>query len=340
MEEPAEDSEDRLDLFKEGKCRAKTSLTRARRKLLSLIDDDHPPRRNDVRNGCENLDLVLETALQIMENLSEEYSRRGDRYNRKKVGREMEQLESEFTEAQNRAHAYLDKTKPESSTSECVLSEAESARSKEIEFQSRPVSRDDQDPPEEKRALLKPHPDSRELRDYYKWLYSDLVQEDLSPRQFTPVPTDFPGKASAETPALTIGREMWTQLKRVAIPVFSGNKKTYESWKAAFIACIDKAPATPEYKLLQLRQYLSGEALKTIENLGHSGYAYEAAKERLERKFGGQRRQNAIRLEELENFKPLRPDNSKDLEDFADLLDIAVTNLKDVNCLCATLLRR
>ena len=92
MEEPAEDSVDRLDAFKEEKCRAKTSFTRARRKLLSLIDDDHPPRRNDVRNGCENLDLVLETALRIMENLSEEYSRRGDRYNRKKVGREMEQL--------------------------------------------------------------------------------------------------------------------------------------------------------------------------------------------------------------------------------------------------------
>ena len=83
-----------------------------------------------MQNRCENLDLVLEAALRIMENLSQEYSRRGDRYNRKKVGREMEQLESEFTEAQNRAQEYLDKTKSESSTSEFVLSEAESARSK------------------------------------------------------------------------------------------------------------------------------------------------------------------------------------------------------------------
>ena len=38
---------------------------------------------------------------------------------------------------------------------------------------------------------------------------------------------------------------------------------------------------------------------------------------------------NAIKLEELENFKPLRPDNSKDMEEFADLLDIAVINLKE-----------
>ena len=99
----------------------KTNFTRARRKLLSLIDDDHPPRHNEVRNGCENLDLVLEAALRIMESLSQEYSRRGDRYNRNKVCREMEQLESEFTEAQNRAQEYLDKTKSESSTSESVL---------------------------------------------------------------------------------------------------------------------------------------------------------------------------------------------------------------------------
>ena len=92
MEEPAEVSEDRLDTFKEEKCKAKTSFTRARRKLLSLIDDDHLPRLNEMRNRCENLDLVLEAALGIMENLSGEYSRSGDRYNRKIVGREMEQL--------------------------------------------------------------------------------------------------------------------------------------------------------------------------------------------------------------------------------------------------------
>ena len=98
MEEPAADSEDHLDTFKEEKCKAKTNFNRAKRKLLSLIDDDYPLRRNEVRNGCENLDLVLEAALRIMENLSEEYSGRGDRYNRNKVGREMEQLESEFTD--------------------------------------------------------------------------------------------------------------------------------------------------------------------------------------------------------------------------------------------------
>ena len=49
-----------------------------------------------------------------------------------------------------------------------------------------------------------------------------------------------------------IGQNLWKQLKRVTIPVFSGDKRTYQNWKAAFVTCVDKAPATPEHKLLQL----------------------------------------------------------------------------------------
>ena len=77
----------------------------------------------------------------------------------------------------------------------------------------------------------------------------------------------------------SIGHDLWRQLKRITIPVFSGDKRTYQNWKAAFMACIDKAPATAEYKLLQLRQYLTGETLKAIESLGYSAAAYETSKD-------------------------------------------------------------
>jgi enterochelin esterase-like enzyme len=87
-----------------------------------------------------------------------------------------------------------------------------------------------------------------------------------------------------------LGTDMWKQLNRVSIPTFSGDKRLYGNWRAAFYTCVDAAPATAEYKLLQLRYYLRGEALRAVENLGHSATAYEAAKERLERKYGGIRR--------------------------------------------------
>ena len=128
-----------------------------------------------------------------------------------------------------------------------------------------------------------------------------------------------------------IGQDLWKQLKRVTIPVFSGDKKTYKNWRATFMACVDQAPATAEYKLLQLRQCLAGEALRAIESLGHSATAYQTAKERLDRKFGGQRRQIALYLEEIDDFRPIRPGNSKDIERYADLLDIAIVNLKEAN---------
>ena len=97
------------------------------------------------------------------------------------------------------------------------------------------------------------------------------------------------------------------------------------------MACVDQASATAEYKLLQLRQCLAGEALKAIKSLGHSATAYQTAKERLDHNFGGQRHQIALYLEDIDNFRPIHPGNPKDIEKFADLLDVAIVNLKEAN---------
>ena len=35
------------------------------------------------------------------------------------------------------------------------------------------------------------------------------------------------------------------------------------------MTCIDQAPVTAEYEILQLQSYLKGEALKVVESLGH-----------------------------------------------------------------------
>ena len=78
-----------------------------------------------------------------------------------------------------------------------------------------------------------------------------------------------------------------------------------------------------------MKKYLSGEALAAVESLGHSAMAYEAAKSRLERKFGGQRRQINLHLEELDEFRPIRLRNAKDLDRLADLLNVIVINLKE-----------
>ncbi|XP_067667338.1 uncharacterized protein [Haliotis asinina] len=94
------------------------------------------------------------------------------------------------------------------------------------------------------------------------------------------------------------------------------------------MACVHKAPATSEYKLLQLRQYITGDAMKVIQDLGHSAAAYDVALDRLERKYGGKRRQVTL---QLSNFRPIRPGNVRDIERFADMLDIVVINIRDTD---------
>ena len=64
-----------------------------------------------MRDECQGLDAAWESAMNNMENLPEEYSREGDRYKRRKLARENEQLENEYSDTQNRAEEYLDKRK-------------------------------------------------------------------------------------------------------------------------------------------------------------------------------------------------------------------------------------
>ena len=125
------------------------------------------------------------------------------------------------------------------------------------------------------------------------------------------------------------GHQPWTQTKRVEIQTFAGEKLKYEEWKAAFIACVGSSPATPEYKFLQMKQFLSGEALQAVANFGYTQRGYEEAKARLDKKFGGERRQVALYVEELERVGSLSGSKVAELERFADLLEVAVVNLQD-----------
>ena len=118
-------------------------------------------------------------------------------------------------------------------------------------------------------------------------------------------------------------------LERIRIPVFAGDKMKYQQWDAAFTSCVDQAPLTPQFKMLPLESCLSGEAAETIKGLGYSKEAYDAARARLARKYGGSRRQIQSHLEELKKLKPLQEGSAKDLEAFADVLERAVICLKE-----------
>ena len=369
--ETAVEKDDRLCDLKQQKARAKSAFTRAKNHLLHLLDDQDMPSRREVKESRKKLITVQEKLIDNLSALSDEYS---DLKNRQKITGEIEKIDLEFAEAQDKAQEFFDSRRDESSSvlsnvstvvkqkqimqikarqsAECLrheamakekmINEMKSKWDEELAYRKREL---DEEMTEINRQLLSAETDamikSTELENTLNLelgidpilgnpCAKEPADENKHHVSFEPNVHDrLLSTSHLESSAVNIGHDLWKQLKRVSIPVFTGDIKTYESWKAAFNACIDQAPATPEYKLLQLRQYISGDALKAIESLGHSATAYQAAKDRLERKYGGNRRKMAIYIEQLENFRTMRPGNSVDMDKFADLLDVTVINLKE-----------
>ena len=71
-----------------------------------------------------------------------------------------------------------------------------------------------------------------------------------------------------------------------------------------------------------------GKVADTLEGLDYSETAYETAKMRLQRKFGGPRRQVQNQIEKLRSMKPLHVDIVEDLERFSDALEKVVVLLQ------------
>ena len=314
--------EDEIVGLRQEKARTKTCFTKARRCLLVVIHEKEVTVET-IQNACETVDGALETVMDIMMSLTDKYREARDRSNASKVCKEIETIEMEYSAAQSQAQEVITELNRVANLSKFV---------RQIETKS-------QDAPQ----LLVSHEQQNSARSKEVSVHQPIVSSRGNTTNVYQSATAFyrsanPNKSLLEeneisnvtNPSL-IGQDLWKQLKRVTIPVFSGDKKSYQNWKAAFTTCVDQAPATSEYKLLQLRQCLAGEALRSVESLGHSATAYRTALDRLERKFGGERRQIAIYLEEIDTFRPVRYGNSKDIEKFADLLDIAIVNLKESN---------
>ena len=144
-------------------------------------------------------------------------------------------------------------------------------------------------------------------------------------------PVSPPSYSSNSTTSLPPrnGDSGWNNLERIRIPTFSGNKTEFQHWNATFTSCVDASAMSAQFKMLRLGACLAGEALETIKGLGYSEAAYEAAKSRLLRKYGGNPREIQSHVDELIKMKPIREENAKELERFADMLERAVINLQE-----------
>ncbi len=128
-----------------------------------------------------------------------------------------------------------------------------------------------------------------------------------------------------------VPRTLPVKLKGVDLPKFSGEDKAdYEPWKAAFMSIVDLMDIPVSEKVLRLQNSLSGKAhLALVKDLGYSVNAYERAKEKLERKYGGERRLQMKQLTALRGWQKVRSRNLEDMENFQSVLERVLIALKD-----------
>ena len=118
------------------------------------------------------------------------------------------------------------------------------------------------------------------------------------------------------------------RLKPLKVPTYGGDKTKFEEFWGLFESLVDKSKEPANLKMARLRQCLFGNALESIRGLGISEPEYEEAKEILQSKFGGQRRQLRAYMDQLEKMASLRRHDVQGFEKFADLVRITVVKLQ------------
>ena len=130
-----------------------------------------------------------------------------------------------------------------------------------------------------------------------------------------------------ESPCVT-GGSINRNLKALRVPKFDGTKASFEEFWCLFESLVDKSAEPVNINMARFRECLSGGALEAIRGLGVSEAEYTEAKEIIQSKFGGERRQLRAYMEELEKTPSLRNNDGSSFDRFTDLVRVTVAKLK------------
>ena len=355
----------RVNVLKNRKKLAKGRLTKAKKKLNELIAKaqshgnvhDKSVERAEMKDAIEKVRAEFSIVKKLIENLKEVYGTGEDGENDIDVDTIIESLENEFSEISSQvnecikeAKSHLKNSKSKGSVSTVSLESSAKTRSS-ISCPSSKLSLVEQRRMETTEAskrleLFVKEQQQQEwaltlaklrteearkvvsLNEAREKAAESEIAKDLSPK----IKTEFESNKNLPSRRLfpVFPQVQPVKLKGVALPVFSGEDKTdYEPWKAAFMSVVDESNISVKEKMLRLQSSLTGKALKMVKDFGFSENAYERAKDKLEKKFGGERRLQLKHLASLRSWPKLRPQNLEDLEGFVSVLDRVLIAIQD-----------
>ena len=111
MNETDNDDIKRLTRIKLEKTKAKSAFTRARRHLVTLfvrVDDSETVDIAKVNEACHALETAQDRVLELLTQLSVEYTTLEDWQNIEKVSAEIDRLDLEFSDSHGQAQSYIE----------------------------------------------------------------------------------------------------------------------------------------------------------------------------------------------------------------------------------------
>ena len=99
--------EETIGDLKREKAAQKTAFTKVRRSVLTIIQREEVDIK-ELKDMCDELDIALENVMNVMNRLFDRYKIDKDRKNFERLGDEIEQIEIEYSNAQNCAQKVMD----------------------------------------------------------------------------------------------------------------------------------------------------------------------------------------------------------------------------------------
>ena len=293
-DEPKVEKEMALLKLKREKRQRKTELTKIRHRMEKLCIS--PKDVQLIEKEIDQLFLVLKSVLEILDELCIAYLENGDVKNQQAAMKEAQLLELEIQAAIEKAHEAVKLHVQISAPT------ASASHENQVTYSSSPNVSEGQ-------------------------LNSSSPQPSLQSGQTgqSGQSTQAEEGNSENSPGAVFANH---RLKPLKVPSFGGDKTKFEDFWGLFESLVDKSKEPVNLKMARLRQCLFGSALESIRGLGISEPEYEEAKEILQSKFGGQRRQLRAYMDQLENMPQLQSNDVQGFERFADLVRITVVKLQ------------
>lgn len=92
--------------YKKDKARAKLNFSRAKNKVLSLLEQQELPSRRKVQDSCRRMDTCSELAIDVLTNFSEFYIGNNEMQKRGRDSNGMEKMDDEYISTYETANEY------------------------------------------------------------------------------------------------------------------------------------------------------------------------------------------------------------------------------------------